>query len=396
VHLGTLSYIIVHPVIPRLVAHDLCRRRLLLGLPRLSRKKLLLCQTPLARASRTSQNHLRAARLAALQVGLGQVGQRLDEDGAAVQAVYTPHALVALGVLADNLLVQLVQRLNVVTGEGNGDQQHVCLALLHQALDRVRCLCAQPWLRADLRLPHKTVLVLHAESLHDSVDGRSHFGRVRIATVDDRHGQTVGGEEQNDVVPAVRRVLCQLLLNVLCKGLDKPRVRWPAVNDTPVDGALGVDLARSTLALQSGAPLPELVERRASRRARVLGVLGEGDGPAALATTEPVSQQLVVHVLGQGICVAESNIGLVGSGRGRGLVEQLAHLGRLVFGPLPDGRAAANFSILLLDLGGSSSRKQRSNVVLESSEGNQVSVRLWGLACVVLCCVVGLGCNAHK
>jgi hypothetical protein len=47
-----------------------------------------------------------------------------------------------------------------------------------------------------------------------------------------------------------------------------------------------------------------------------------------------------------------------------------------VFGPLPDGRAAANFSILLLDLGGSSSRKQRANVVLESSKGNQVSVRL--------------------
>jgi hypothetical protein len=55
-----------------------------------------------------------------------------------------------------------------------------------------------------------------------------------------------------------------------------------------------------------------------------------------------------------------------------------------VFRPLPDRRAAADFSILFLNLWGSSPREQRSNVVLEASEGDQIGIRLYELACVVL------------
>ena len=51
-------------------------------------------------------------------------------------------------------------------------------------------------------------------------------------------------------------------------------------------------------------------------------------------------------------------------GLGRDLVEDLAHFGALILGPLADGRAAANFGILFDDLGGASLRDQRAEVML--------------------------------
>src|SRR4051812_26101468 len=68
----------------------------------LTRKELLRLEAPLALAARTPQAHLRRARDPAPQMALGQVGQRLDKDGAAVQAL---DPLDRLGVprLADDL-----------------------------------------------------------------------------------------------------------------------------------------------------------------------------------------------------------------------------------------------------------------------------------------------------
>ena len=116
----------------------------------LTGKKLLLRQTPLAGTLWTPQNHLRAASLSALQMCLGDVCERLNEDGAVIQAFDTLNTLVAFGVLTNDLLVKFVQCLDVVAREGDGYEEHVCVALFHVLLDSVGGLCSEPRLRADL------------------------------------------------------------------------------------------------------------------------------------------------------------------------------------------------------------------------------------------------------
>lgn len=74
----------------------------------LASEELLLCQTPLTRALWTSENHLRATRLSALQMCLCDVCERLDKDRAIVQALDALNTLMALCVLTNDLLVQFV------------------------------------------------------------------------------------------------------------------------------------------------------------------------------------------------------------------------------------------------------------------------------------------------
>jgi hypothetical protein len=68
----------------------------------------------------------------------------------------------------------------------------------------------------------------------------------------------------------------------------------------------------------------------------------------------------------------------VGGRLGRELVEERAHLGVLVFGPFADRRAAADGSILLLDLGSTLARNEGAEVALELAERDQVRVGLVG------------------
>lgn len=147
----------------------------------------------------------------------------------------------------------------------------------------------------------------------------------------------------------------------------------PAINDTPVDGALGLC---SGVTLQSVAPLPQLVHATASSRARILRVLGECDSSAALAATETILQHLLVHVFGEGVRVSECDIRLVRRSLWGDLVKDFAHLGALIFGPLADGRTTANGIVLLLNLGGTARRDQGTEVVLESAEWDEIAVRL--------------------
>ena len=83
--------------------------------------------------------------------------------------------------LVDDLPIQLVQRLDVVAGEGDGHEDQVGLALGHVVRDGVGGLGAEPGGGADLRLPAQTVGVAEGEALHDGVDGGGDFGGVGVA-----------------------------------------------------------------------------------------------------------------------------------------------------------------------------------------------------------------------
>jgi len=107
---------------------------------------------------------------------------------------------------------------------------------------------------------------------------------------------------------------------------------WPAVNDAPLNGAVMSVLRQlAGLALQPLAPLPQLVQAAASRRAGVLRVLGEGDSAPTAPVAEPVGQQLPVRVLRQRVCVPERHVRFVRRRLGRDAVQDLAHLSALVF-----------------------------------------------------------------
>ena len=112
----------------------------------------------------------------------GDLGERVDEHRAAVEALGARDAGTA-GV-ADDLLVELEERLDVIAGEGDGDEQQIGLALGHVGRDGVAGLRAQPGGGADLGLPAEAVRVREAEARHDGVDGRGYFGGVGVACLD--------------------------------------------------------------------------------------------------------------------------------------------------------------------------------------------------------------------
>ena len=149
-----------------------------------------------------------------------QVGQRADEGRAVVQALGPLDARHAqLFRFLQVLQIQLEQGLDVVGREGDGDEQEVVVLLLGVTFDDVGRLRAQPRRRTDLGLPDEPVRVRVAERVHDGVHGGADFGGVRVASVDDGHGQRVGGEDDGDGVADVFRVSRQRFLNVDLDGL---------------------------------------------------------------------------------------------------------------------------------------------------------------------------------
>lgn len=107
--------------------------------------------------------------------------QSLDEDTAAVQTLDALDAVVACFV--DDFLVELVERLDVVAGESDGDEDEVCLTLFHVIGDCVAGLRAEPGGGTDLGLPDEPVRVAVGEAGHDRVDGCGDFGRIGVAYV---------------------------------------------------------------------------------------------------------------------------------------------------------------------------------------------------------------------
>lgn len=153
----------------------------------------------------------------------------------------------------------------------------------------------------------------------------------------------------------------------------------PAINHTPLDRA-----RRLLLTLEPLPPLPQLIDAAARRAATVLRVLRERHRPASPTLSEAIVQQSRVHLLRQRIRVAESDVGFVWRRLGGGLVEDLAHLGGLVFAPFADGTAAADGCVLLFDFGGAAGGDEWTEVVLKTAEGDQVRICLRGIRCVYL------------
>lgn len=112
------------------------------------------------------------------------VRERANEDRAPVQALgaLEPGRITHL---VHDFLVDLVERLDVVAGEGDGDQDQVGLAALDVLGDGVAGLGAEPGRGSHLRLPAEAVGVGEIELLHHSVDGGGDFGGVGVAAVDD-------------------------------------------------------------------------------------------------------------------------------------------------------------------------------------------------------------------
>lgn len=91
-------------------------------------------------------------------------------------------------------------------------------------------------------------------------------------------------------------------------------------------------------------------------------VLGECDCSSLLP--ESVGEEAVVHFFGQGVGVAEREVGFMGRAFGALLVEDLAHLGGLVFAPFSDWGAPADGGVLDFDFRGASPGDEGAEVGL--------------------------------
>lgn len=60
----------------------------------------------------------------------------------------------------------------------------------------------------------------------------------------------------------------------------------------------------------------------------------------------------------------------------RGTIEDLAHLGRLVFGPFANRRTTSDGGVLLLDFGRAATGDERAKVGLHAAKGNEVRISL--------------------
>lgn len=90
---------------------------------------------------------------------------------------------------------------------------------LAQSFDRINRLWTQPSARPNLALPNEAVGVDVAQPGHDGGDAGSDFGGVGIAAVDDRHGERVGREEEDDRRAEVRWVFEEGGFDVAGDGL---------------------------------------------------------------------------------------------------------------------------------------------------------------------------------
>ncbi len=108
------------------------------------------------------------------------VHQRVDEERVVVGRGAPEDVLRAdlLAQLLGVLNVQLVQGLDVVRGEGDGDEHEVLLAAFDECFDGGVCSRGEPGQRAYLRLPDEAVRVAEVELLHDHVDRCTNLSRT--------------------------------------------------------------------------------------------------------------------------------------------------------------------------------------------------------------------------
>ncbi|KAI3479347.1 hypothetical protein L1887_58631 [Cichorium endivia] len=276
------------------------------------------------------------------EVRCADLGHGADEGGFVVERLCAlERDAVLLGFLLQ-LNVDLVERLDVVAGEGDGHDDGVLVALLCPALDGVAGLRAEPSGGTHLRLPCDSVRVAPLEPRHDGSHGSRHLGRVGVtAARDDLHGQRMRAEHDGHLVALVLRIRVENGLNAVGECLDEQRMCGPSVDERPRDVAFGSTALFAPLDLAV-----ELVEVAAGGAAAVLRVLCEADG-----TGDAVLCHLVERLFGERSGVAEGDIDLVGRGLRVELVEQLGHGLSLRPSPAQDGRASADLVVLVDDLG---------------------------------------------
>jgi len=114
-------------------------------------EELLLLQASLALTALAAQCHLGRAGFSLLQMLVSNISQGLDEGRVAIQAISSLDAG-AVGFFHD-LQIQLIESLNVITGESNGHKDQVCVAALDILHDRIAGLGTQPCGGTNLRLP---------------------------------------------------------------------------------------------------------------------------------------------------------------------------------------------------------------------------------------------------
>ena len=224
----------------------------------------------------------------------------------------------------------------MIRGECNWDQNEARL-LWCQEFSNLRRLSPKPWLWTHLGLPDQSVWVLELEFLHDMVHSSTNFSWVCVTGVNNIHWQRVGREQDSHFVSDFCWELLQLLGNILCKGLDQPWLSGPTINDRPRNLAFRILLLYLS---------PQLVDRRPCCRIRELWVLREG-----YSSGHTVFQHLLVSLVSHRSRISERNVGLVRSRFWMSLVQNLAHLGRLILRPSPDRRPTTNLTVLLLNLG---------------------------------------------
>ncbi len=79
------------------------------------------------------------------------VCEGLNEYRASVETLCTLDSRMAC--FMDDLLIQLIQGLDVITGESYGNEYQVCLTFLDIFLNSIARLCTQPGRWSDLGLP---------------------------------------------------------------------------------------------------------------------------------------------------------------------------------------------------------------------------------------------------
>lgn len=172
----------------------------------------------------------------------------------------------------------------------------------------------------------------------------------------------MGGKHNHDAVPLRLVVLLELRRNVLCKSFHQLGVRGPSLDARPLDFILRINLRRKPR---------HFVETGLGRRDGVLRILGKGN-----SSGDAVIHNLLVCVLGQGVCVSKRHIRFMGCSLGRNLVEDLASLTILVLAPFANRRAAANLLVVRCNGWSATSGDELGQDVLERPQRNDVFITL--------------------
>jgi hypothetical protein len=100
-------------------------------------------------------------------------------------------------------LVQLGQRLDVITGEGDRHHEHILVALLPQLPNDHLRPGTEPADGAYIRLVGQDVRIGSVQLFHDPLHTGPHFLGVRVAAIDHLEWQRVGAEEDEHLVASV-------------------------------------------------------------------------------------------------------------------------------------------------------------------------------------------------